>query len=193
MDHSKSAKRAAQFPSWNFFLAVIVMQPSASMFLRSETHRKDFAMLRHTQLSLQDALPPSSHSSAPSLDMRLERSTDFPQDVILPEQFFSPLSALKHGVNALLSAILTDAVTCFKKHSNATTQRGRRLSQETEEWFFRDEPEWPFSFISICDALNLDPDYIRRGLQQWRSTPARSPAKRTRRVTRVGRRLKVTV
>ncbi len=150
-------------------------------------------MLRHPQLTRQDALPPSSRSSALPLEMRLERSTDVPQDVILPEQFFSPLSALKHGVNALLSAILTDAVTCFKTHVTATTPRARRLGQETEEWFFRDEPEWPFSFVSICEALNLDPDYIRRGLQQWRTTPARSPAKRTRRVTRVGRRLKVTV
>lgn len=150
-------------------------------------------MPRHPQLSPQDALPPSSRSSAPPPEIRLERSTDFPQDVILPEQFFSPLSALKHGVNALLSAILTDAVTCFKKHSDATSPRGRRLGQETEEWFFRDDPEWPFSFISICGALNLDPDYIRRGLQQWRRTPARYPVKGTRRVTRVGRRLKVMV
>lgn len=149
-------------------------------------------MLRHPQLSLQDALPPSSRSSAPSLEMRLERSLDFPQDLILPEQFFSPLSALKQGVSALLSAILTDAVTCFKTHINGTTPRARRLGQETEEWFFRDEPEWPFSFISICEALNLDPDYIRRGLQQWRKTPVRYPVKGTRRVTRVGRRLKVT-
>jgi hypothetical protein len=124
--------------------------------------------------------------------MKLGRSVEFPQDLVLPEQFFSPLSALKHGECALLSAILTNAVTCFKTHIKATNPRARRLGQETEEWFFRDDPEWPFSFVSICEALNLDPDYIRRGLQQWRKTPARYPAKGPRRVTRVGRRLKVT-
>ena len=149
-------------------------------------------MPRHTQPTL-DSLSTASLLSAPSLKMRLGSSVDFSQDVILPDQFFPSLSALKHGVSALLSAILTDAVTCFKKHSKATTPRARRLRQETEEWFFRDDPEWPFSFVSICGALNLDPDYIRRGLQQWRKTPARYPAKRTRRVTRVGRRLKVTI
>lgn len=147
-------------------------------------------MHRHTQLTANTAT--SSSSSAPPLEMKLSNRMDFPQDVILPEQFFLPLSPLNYGVGALLSAILTDAVTCFKRHSRATNPRARRLGQETEEWFFRNEPEWPFSFLSICEALNLDPDYIRRGLQQWRKTPARYPATRARRVTRVGRRLKVT-
>jgi hypothetical protein len=156
-----------------------------------ESHQEGFTMQRHTHPTL-DSLSTSAFSPAPSLEIRSGHSVDFLQDVILPEQFFSPLSALKHGVGALLSAILTDAVTCFKTHSQATTPRARRLGQETEEWFFRDDPQWPFSFISICDALNLDPDYIRRGLQQWRKNPARYPTKRTRRVTRVGRRLKVT-
>jgi hypothetical protein len=148
-------------------------------------------MQRHTHLTTE-SLSTSSFSSAPSLEMRLRNSVDFPQDLILPEQFFPPLSALKHGVGALLSAILTDAVICFKKHEKETNPRARRLGQETEEWFFSDDPEWPFSFISICEALNLDPDYIRRGLQQWRKTPARYPAQGVRRIRRVGRRLKVT-
>lgn len=148
-------------------------------------------MQRQTE-STPDSLSASSFLSAPPLEMRLGNSADFPQDVILPEQFFSSLTALKHGVGALLSAILTDAVICFKKHGKETNPRARRLGQEAEEWFFRNDPEWPFSFISICDALNLDPDYIRRGLQQWRKTPARYSVKGARRITRVGRRLKVS-
>jgi len=148
-------------------------------------------MQRHTQPT-PDSFSASSFLSTPSLEIKLGNRGDVPQDVILPEQFFSPLIALKHGVGALLSAILTDAVTCFKKHSKATSPRARRLGRETEEWFFRDDPEWPFSFISICEALNLDPDYIRRGLQQWRKTPARYSAKGVGRIHRVGRRLKVS-
>jgi hypothetical protein len=148
-------------------------------------------MQRHTQPA-PDLFSTSSFSSAPPLEMRLGKSVDFPQDVILPEQFFSPLTTLEHGVGALLSAILTDAVICFKKHGKETNPRARRLGQETEEWFFRDDSEWPFSFVSICEALNLDPNCIRRGLQQWRKTPAHYPGKGTQLVRRVGRRLKVT-
>ena len=139
-----------------------------------------------------DSFSASSFLSAQPIEMRLGNRVEVPQEVILPEQFFSPLTALKHGVGALLSAILTDAVTCFKKHGKATNPRARRLRRETEEWFFRNEPEWPFSFVSICEALNLDPDYIRRGLQQWRKTPARYSVKGVRRISRVGRRLKVS-
>ena len=115
----------------------------------------------------------------------------FPDEVTLPEQFFSPPTVLKHGVSALLNAVLTDAVICFKKHIKERNPRSRRLGREAEEWFFRNEPEWPFSFLSICEALNLDPDYIRQGLQQWRNTPASPSVKGTWRINRVGRRLKV--
>jgi hypothetical protein len=27
---------------------------------------------------------------------------------------------------------------------------------------------WIFSFDNICELLGLDPEYIRRGLQEWR-------------------------
>jgi hypothetical protein len=115
----------------------------------------------------------------------------FPDEVTLPEQFFSPPTALPHGVSALISAVLSDAILCFKRHIKEKNPRSRRLGQEAEEWFFRNDPEWPFSFISICDALNLDPEYIRHGLQQWRKTPAAFSGKGARRVTRIGRRLKI--
>jgi hypothetical protein len=154
-------------------------------------YQEGFAMPRQIQHT-PDAFSASSFLSAQPLEMKPGNRAELPQEVILPEQFFSPLTALKHGVGALLSAILTDAVTCFKKHGKATNPRARRLRRETEEWFFRNEPEWPFSFISICEALNLDPAYIRRGLQQWRKTPARYSAKGVGRIHRVGRRLKVS-
>jgi hypothetical protein len=116
----------------------------------------------------------------------------FPEEVILPEQLSSPPTALRGGVRALISAVLIDAVICFKRHIKEKNPRSRRLGREAEEWFFRNDPEWPFSFVSICDALNLDPGYIRQGLQQWRNNPTLSSVKGTWCITRVGRQLKIT-
>jgi len=28
--------------------------------------------------------------------------------------------------------------------------------------------EWLFSFINICDALTIDPQYLRKGLLRWK-------------------------
>ena len=140
------------------------------------------------KLDLRPAFP---LSPGQPVEVRLGNRLVFPEEVLLPEQFSSSPSALKQGISTLISAILSDAVICFKKYIKETNPHSRRIGQEAEEWFFRNDPEWPFSFISICEALNLDPDYIRQGLQQWRSTPASHPVRGTRRVTRVGRRLKV--
>ena len=31
-----------------------------------------------------------------------------------------------------------------------------------------DDREWPYSFVNICEILNLNPGYLRGGLQQWK-------------------------
>jgi hypothetical protein len=52
------------------------------------------------------------------------------------------------------------------------------LFEEAKEWLFNDDAMWFCSFVSICTMLNLDPNYIRRGLQQWESRARKSaPAK----------------
>src|SRR6476659_6578674 len=43
----------------------------------------------------------------------------------------------------------------------------RTLFEEARDWLFSDETGWFCSFVSICTLLNLEPNYIRRGLRQW--------------------------
>jgi hypothetical protein len=42
-----------------------------------------------------------------------------------------------------------------------------RLFTATAEWIFEDDHKWPFSFLNICDAVGINPEYLRNGLQQW--------------------------
>src|SRR5262245_31625308 len=118
--------------------------------------------MRHQSHQKSAPLPAFPLSPIQPVELRPGNRLVFPEEVILPEQFSSPPTALEHGVSALISAILSDAVLCFKKHIKERNPRSRRLGREVEEWFFRNDSEWPFSFISICEALNLDPQYIRR-------------------------------
>lgn len=82
---------------------------------------------------------------------------------VLPEQV-QHRSTANDGVPALMYAILDDAIACVQKPSR--NRRSQRLAREAEEWIFTDDEAWPFSFVNICGALNLDPDSVRVGLRR---------------------------
>ena len=97
---------------------------------------------------------------------------------VLPEQFFS-LSASRHTERpeaVLMRAVLADALACFQQGFVNKRVHVQRLAQEAGAWFLSDDDHWPFSFVSICAALGLEPGYIRREVKQWGqsgSLPAR--------------------
>jgi hypothetical protein len=89
-----------------------------------------------------------------------------------------------------MRAVLDDALRCYQGRVVRTTRRARRLAQEAEAWLFDNDERWPFSFVNVCRALGLDPDYVRRGLRQWSQRPASVPYKTQRRSGPMQRRLR---
>jgi hypothetical protein len=91
-----------------------------------------------------------------------------PADGALAEEVFTARSSLaaSQPEAALMCAVLEDAVDCFQKQFVCATRRAKRLGEEAEEWLFSDDSKWAFSFLSICTALDLGPQYIRRGLKR---------------------------
>ncbi len=67
---------------------------------------------------------------------------------------------------ALMYAVLQDAFLCLQQ-TRASAPRVRRRAHQAEIWFLSDDSRWIFSFLSICDALGLDPEYMRKKLEQW--------------------------
>ena len=63
----------------------------------------------------------------------------------------------------LMFAILLDAVECFQDYTEQD-----RLFTDAEEWIFEDDHEWPYSFINISQAVDMNPKYLRKGLLDWR-------------------------
>lgn len=92
-----------------------------------------------------------------------------PPAAVLPEQFYgAPVNeAATRGEVALMRAVLEDAIDCFQKQMFKSGRRAQRLARDAEEWLFKDDQQWPFSFLNICHVLGIDAGYIRRGLRQW--------------------------
>ena len=67
----------------------------------------------------------------------------------------------------LLLAILEEAVATVQRYVVDERRRGRRLYREAEAWVLSDDMSWPCTFRRICDALGIDPDYLREGVMRW--------------------------
>jgi hypothetical protein len=80
----------------------------------------------------------------------------------------------------LLSAVLLDAVECFQEYALSRDEYENRLFRETEIWIFEENWEWPFSFVNICQALAIDPQYFRKGLLRWKQNAMQSVSRRER-------------
>jgi hypothetical protein len=93
---------------------------------------------------------------------------DQPADVTaLPEHFFDFGVSLARVCpeTALLYAVLEDAFVCFQKRFEIKNLYAQRAAKAAEKWFFDDDSRELFSFLSICTALGLEPEFIRKKLK----------------------------
>jgi hypothetical protein len=77
----------------------------------------------------------------------------------------------------LMVEVLDDAIACFQKYAFARDRKRKLLFQEAEEWLQETSHDWPFSFVNVCEILELAPDYLRRGLAEWKTARLESRAK----------------
>ncbi len=94
----------------------------------------------------------------------------FEPDVLLPAQYFAAFrrSGGFERERLLMLAVLEDAIDCFQKYAHAHDPRGRQIFEESQAWVHSDDRSWLFSFENICDTLEIDAEYVRRGLREWR-------------------------
>jgi len=94
----------------------------------------------------------------------------FEPDTLLPIQYFEAMRRkhLLEGEKRLILSVLEDAVECFMKCIDSPTNKGQRLFREADEWIFLEDKRWVFSFDNVADMLDINPEYMRRGLRQWK-------------------------
>ena len=91
----------------------------------------------------------------------------FQPTTLRPSQYFNSRPAELSPEKRLMFAVLIDAVRCLEMGLTGPASRKRTLA-EVEWWLFRARGDQLFSFDSVCAALEIDPDHLRRGLLRWR-------------------------
>jgi len=92
----------------------------------------------------------------------------FQPDIMLPAQF-GPRArrVVLDPSHRLMVAVFENALDIIQKHYAARDAKLRALFDETREWFFSDDREWPYAFLNVCEVLSLNAGYVRFGLQRW--------------------------
>ncbi len=119
----------------------------------------------------------TTRNNSSSVEDRI--SSLFQPDTLLTEQYLDTYRRKTHlePEKRLILAVLEDAVSCFQKYVTAQRRKEKALFQEAEEWFMEKDSDLFFSFENICESLGLDPDYLRKGLVQWKEGQVRPKAK----------------
>lgn len=72
------------------------------------------------------------------------------------------------GEYVLVEAVLWQAIREYRKLAECRTRRALRQFNELDQWFLENDQRWDFSFINLCQILDIEPAYIRAALKSWR-------------------------
>src|SRR6202035_4801850 len=61
----------------------------------------------------------------------------------------------------LAAGILKQATQDLRRFRNPTSGVERELYFDAYHWFTSDDYTWPFSFLNVCQLLDLDPEAVR--------------------------------
>jgi hypothetical protein len=98
----------------------------------------------------------------------------FHSDPLSSNTFFETLKrrAYLEPERFLMLAVLQDAITCLEKYAAFGSRGNKRLFDEARDWIVSEDGDWLFSFNNVCEAVGLNPGYVRRRLIQM-SEPKR--------------------
>src|SRR5258708_37801860 len=64
----------------------------------------------------------------------------------------------------LAAGVLKQAAQDLRRFHGATSAIERELYLDAYSWLTSDDSSWPFSFLNVCQLLNLTPDIVRQEL-----------------------------
>ncbi|MEB2285375.1 MAG: hypothetical protein B6D46_00900 [Polyangiaceae bacterium UTPRO1] len=80
-----------------------------------------------------------------------------------------PVEREAQAERVLAAAVLHLAFEDLEKHRDAREVRRRRVFRDARTWVESDERRWPFSFLNVCDLLDLSPEALRAKLRALRN------------------------
>lgn len=67
----------------------------------------------------------------------------------------------------LMLAVLEECLATIQRPAGRETKVGQKAKAEALEWVREEDERWPYSFVNICMALNIDVGFIRKGIEEW--------------------------
>ena len=67
----------------------------------------------------------------------------------------------------LMAAILEEALADYQRCWKARYKKNMKQFADAQAWILESNSEWIFSFVNCCEALGIEPDYLRQGLLRW--------------------------
>lgn len=103
----------------------------------------------------------------------------FPE-LVLPAQFFSDRLFVGHasGEMALRWAVFSDGISQYWRLAARPAKHTSEEFLEEENWLLADDTEWPFAFVSLCEAFGLRPSSVRSSLLAWKEAHVAPPPPR---------------
>ena len=119
---------------------------------------------------MQTIRMPASHNKSPE-PVSGDRDAWYarpPHDALYVQAFFDSRASVVtlSPETALMYAVLEEAFLCLQK-TGKLTPHVRSQALDARNWFLSDDSHWIFSFIPVCEALGLDPGYMRKKLKDW--------------------------
>jgi hypothetical protein len=81
---------------------------------------------------------------------------------LVPEQLRGPRQRTPE--ERLMAAVLEDALRELTRPGGEWRGARSRRHAEVQLWFGSDDVAWPFSFVNVCEVLDLDPDEVRSSI-----------------------------
>ena len=85
-------------------------------------------------------------------------------EIMLPEQYYGVIAGRgsSDGTRDLMLAVLEDGIRTYVTNRAGKTAQQRQLFGEVKRWIDTRGDISPFSFETICETFDIDPDALRR-------------------------------
>jgi hypothetical protein len=85
-------------------------------------------------------------------------------DAVSPAQFDEMWrgTAERSAEFKLALAVLEQALEDLEKHRRARDADRQRIYRQTRTWILSNDRRWPYSFVNVCEMLNVSFDRIRK-------------------------------
>ncbi len=90
-----------------------------------------------------------------------------PHTILHPAQFRDIWNGEGHSPERELAAAVLDAAAAdLRNYRYARRRRRQRLYWQAYDWVASENRDWPFTFVNICEFLQLSPAAMRERLLQ---------------------------